>query len=568
MAEISLNAGQSSPVYVDADTTKYLLPAGLLVSGIWPNAESSNQLCIGLVGTWSRLCIHVISNTLEQASTLVSRINGVTGNQAITIPAGTTGFFVDDIHEDSVVAADLLGVKLVAGGSSPHQLQVSVVSSRFTLSERKSIVYCGVSLGVCIRSENEWPYAAIIGDHCQGFEIEANSHYKVQVAAIFSHMRVHIYANESDGDTTFRFRKNGADGNQIITVHAGQTGWFEDTTHTDTVAVGDVINYKRWLFGTLPSIVYERSISMVVESPARPLGIAYNEPSYIYGTRFHVLEGSYSFGATTEEPVQTRVRAGIMARNMVVSVVSPNNEDHAVTVTLRVNGVDSALAVTIPAYQAGFFTNNNDEVAISSESLVDWKLTTGDVYINMIVLSHFELVLLDGVVTCQSVATASAKVTKKIVGQSSAVSLVSGEITVFVERDFSDYAENKVLEHVVGKNSFTMPTAWLGLCTDNPLDSGTGASCHELPNAGGYARVQTSPSAWNAAANGVNSNAAALVFPTATADWGLVTHLVLLDSGVYGQGNVLVHNVLSEPLNIVTNDVPRFAPGALTVALD
>jgi len=47
---------------------------------------------------------------------------------------------------------------------------------------------------------------------------------------------------------------------------------------------------------------------------------------------------------------------------------------------------------------------------------------------------------------------------------------------------FSNYAEVKILDHVVGKTSFTMPIAYVTLATADPTDAGTGASHNECAN--------------------------------------------------------------------------------------
>ena len=63
----------------------------------------------------------------------------------------------------------------------------------------------------------------------------------------------------------------------------------------------------------------------------------------------------------------------------------------------------------------------------------------------------------------------------------------------------SNYSENKILDHLVGKTSFTMPTVWVGLSTANPGETASGLA---EPVGGDYARVETAGSDWAAAANG------------------------------------------------------------------
>lgn len=133
---------------------------------------------------------------------------------------------------------------------------------------------------------------------------------------------------------------------------------------------------------------------------------------------------------------------------------------------------------------------------------------------------------------------------------------------------FSNFAENAILDHITGRTSFTMPTVYIGLCTADPGEAATGASCHELPNTDGYARVATSESDWNAASSGSIDNANAFTFPVSTGDWGAITHYVLLDSGTYGEGNVITYDKLDVARTVISGEIVNFAAGSLTLELD
>lgn len=133
---------------------------------------------------------------------------------------------------------------------------------------------------------------------------------------------------------------------------------------------------------------------------------------------------------------------------------------------------------------------------------------------------------------------------------------------------FSNYAEVEILDHVVGKTSFTMPIAYVTLATADPTDAGTGASHNECANTNAYARVTTSGADWNAAAAGAIDNANDITFPEATGSWGTVTHFTICDSGTYGAGNMIAHGALSASKAIDNGDTPKFAAGDFDITLD
>jgi len=108
---------------------------------------------------------------------------------------------------------------------------------------------------------------------------------------------------------------------------------------------------------------------------------------------------------------------------------------------------------------------------------------------------------------------------------------------------FSDYTAQNLLNYVVGKTAMpTLPTAYVALLTAAPTsDAGTGGT--EV-SGGGYARVATTGSTWNAASASSGtapaivpasiSNAATVSFPTATANLGTAIAWGLYDASTGG----------------------------------
>lgn len=92
------------------------------------------------------------------------------------------------------------------------------------------------------------------------------------------------------------------------------------------------------------------------------------------------------------------------------------------------------------------------------------------------------------------------------------------------------YAANKVLDHLHGKTAYTMPTNYLGLFTVAPTDAGGGTEV----SGGSYARKATAGADWNAAAANSASNANALAFAQATANWGDVVAFGEFDASAAG----------------------------------
>lgn len=128
---------------------------------------------------------------------------------------------------------------------------------------------------------------------------------------------------------------------------------------------------------------------------------------------------------------------------------------------------------------------------------------------------------------------------------------------------FSDYWENKILDHIFGKGSYTPPTIYVGLSTTDPTDDGSGLA---EPSGNAYARVQTSASDWNTTSNGSLDNINDITFAQATGIWGTITHFALFDAAT--AGNMLAHGALSQSKAIGESDTARFEAGDLDISLD
>ena len=127
----------------------------------------------------------------------------------------------------------------------------------------------------------------------------------------------------------------------------------------------------------------------------------------------------------------------------------------------------------------------------------------------------------------------------------------------------SNYLENALLDHTLGNTAYTQPTVYIGLWTaDDGLESGTITS--EVSTAGtGYARQTI---AFDAAVNGSTGNTSTVTFPTATANWGTITHIALMDAA--SGGNVLFHGSVTTSKTIDSGDTFQVSGGNLTITLD
>ena len=126
---------------------------------------------------------------------------------------------------------------------------------------------------------------------------------------------------------------------------------------------------------------------------------------------------------------------------------------------------------------------------------------------------------------------------------------------------FSDYLEDKVLDHVFGGNAYSAPsTLYVALYTVAPTDTGGGTEV----SGGGYVR-QSSAFTVSGTNPTTASNSAAVEYPTATADYGTVVAVGIFDAS--SSGNLLAYSNLTTSKVVSAGDVFRFNTGDLDVTL-
>jgi len=126
---------------------------------------------------------------------------------------------------------------------------------------------------------------------------------------------------------------------------------------------------------------------------------------------------------------------------------------------------------------------------------------------------------------------------------------------------FSDYLEDKVLDHVFGGNAYTAPTTlYVALYTVAPSDTGGGTEV----SGGAYAR-QTGAFTVSGTNPTTATNSAAIEYPTATANYGTVVAVGILDAS--SSGNLLAYSTLDSSKVVSSGDVFRFNAGDLDITL-
>lgn len=125
--------------------------------------------------------------------------------------------------------------------------------------------------------------------------------------------------------------------------------------------------------------------------------------------------------------------------------------------------------------------------------------------------------------------------------------------------EMSNYLENALINATLRNTSYTSPTTtYLALYTSDPTDADTGTEI----TGGSYVRQSIT---FGAPSNGTSTNSAAVEFPQATADWGVISYVGIRDAVT--SGNLLYHTALDASKTINNGDVFKITAGNLSVQL-
>lgn len=129
----------------------------------------------------------------------------------------------------------------------------------------------------------------------------------------------------------------------------------------------------------------------------------------------------------------------------------------------------------------------------------------------------------------------------------------------------TDWLEVELRKHLFRTGSMTKPsTIHVALYTAAPGETGGGTEV----SGGSYARVAANPgdAVWTGASstNGLTDNAAAITFPSPTANWGVVSHYALF----FDSTNMAIYGALTASKTVNNGDsAPAFPAASLSITI-
>ena len=336
-------------------------------------SEAAMAVTMRFGATVSLLWIRIPTNTASSTDTLTFRKNAANGNETISIAAGTTGTFQDTTHTDSVSPGDAIDYALSGSGITEGSI-AAIYHSRSGQSGA-----CHGAYNVIGNFGTTPIYTWLDGQLYTGTCAESQARWPIRFAMNWSNLATYIYSSSTTSANTITSRKNGANGNQTISIGAGATGEFEDTTHSDSVASGDTIDIQV----LNPSATTFEPIRMNSVLSPTSSWLVFQLGGYLMfpsaTTRYAPPMGP--IGGFSLSPAEGSVEQTIFGPDLTVEDlfvnIALNSINGTTTVTTRKNAANGNMSVSVAASTSGTFEDLTHSVSLTTGDNYDMQLVIG-----------------------------------------------------------------------------------------------------------------------------------------------------------------------------------------------
>lgn len=217
--------------------------------------------------------------------------------------------------------------------------------------------------------------------------VEADKQVTYRTNGIISNIYISLTANTTTAASTFKSRKNGADGNMTVNIPLATTGEFEDVTNSDTIAPGD-----KWCMcfvigagGTTTALTVLSFLFDAINSGVRT-GITVKRFGSMAGgaaASTTVYVGFCSNVTTaTESDVKVRFRTPALMRNLFVNI-TVNPRTSTTTIITRKNAANGNASVSIGSTATGIFEDNSNTDSVVEGDDFNFAVVLGTGTANM-----------------------------------------------------------------------------------------------------------------------------------------------------------------------------------------
>lgn len=204
-------------------------------------------------GTFKNMAVFVTANTRN--GTLVFNLRNAGGllTPTVTIPAATTGLFEDLVNSYAAVATDLIKWSGDISGAS-GSVTVATIAVDFETTDRTFLLNNWGTLVVAAAAATF--YKPLAGGNALNSTTESDAQSLGLTQFTLTNFRTFTASNGITAASTMRVRKNGANGNLVISITASTSGEFEDIVNSDSVIPTDLLDVQVTVGATGTNITF------------------------------------------------------------------------------------------------------------------------------------------------------------------------------------------------------------------------------------------------------------------------------------------------------------------------
>ena len=343
-------------------------------------SEANGQTVFRSAGVLSNLWCFVSTNTRNGSTTINTRKALANGAGIITVPSSTTGNFEDVSNTDTVTVGDLWNVQCVVAGTTGSIFLRNVRTVFDATSNSVARHTCPASAGSTAAATY---YFSPGGRRDANNTVEANAEIYIGSSATSRNYFVNVATNSRNGTSTFRTRKNGANGNMSISIPSSTTGTFEDSANSDSLVAGDLYCFQN-IHGGSSGTLTPTIQSVESESTNGSMFHIYSRPGSGNSVTAGLIQGvpisgeAPSFAAsetnikhiTSFETVFSRLSIYVASN----SVTDPPDDSF---LRFRVAAASTALTIPITAGLSGRLTDITNTVTVATATQINYQIEIG-----------------------------------------------------------------------------------------------------------------------------------------------------------------------------------------------
>jgi hypothetical protein len=206
--------------------------------------EANTENTIKTAGTAKNAFINVTANARTTNTTFTLRKNRVDTAITFTYTSGETGIKEDTSNSISYAVDNELDWEITTStGTQTLTFQCAAIDYETTDKGVLTTGVVGTTSDIVMGEPLTWNFP-IGGGMKEAMTTEADAQQKAREAFTFSNLIIYVGTNSWSSAVPFTLRVNGANSALTTSIPFTQTGFFVDTTHTVTVAAGDLVNFQ------------------------------------------------------------------------------------------------------------------------------------------------------------------------------------------------------------------------------------------------------------------------------------------------------------------------------------